>query len=620
MFKIGDLVFAKMQGRGPSWPATVTKCQGNNQYQVKCFGTNILADVKTSALVTFSMYSLARFDTAKNRKIKEFVLALEQIREKRQECECSSGCFIPTELRQRVKLTIGDEGESEIIDIGKITLDNKSKTPKKNDKTPNKKRKAESVSDEKEVRIRGILSNRKASMIISPVPKRRRTVNFAQSPPKDYPFKDVTSTPLPFSGLFTELCSLRPHSENPQRTSLFQVEAPENLKSRKESENVLKVASNIVEELNETRENIKKIMDMNQTKEQTIHYLSLLMNEKKLIENEHDKALKGNEMTKTPIKTQANLEPSFCNAPEELGPLNDLCVQEDHDKIVNKKRISLISAQILEIDNDTQLDYSDLNNCHQLELIKELEYDETKTVDTTRAQFPLTQIEKKYQNDNHPTTSIDQNVLSEMSIKPELCISTPNNISIRLDINSNKDCVKATGPDHPPMKQDIDINLEAASIEKSNHLANRVAEITAKTVDSCKGKEETNPRPKLEIEEDPTEVVKSTTDDSNKQDKRIVDDTEVEFKHAVDDTKEQFKETNEKDNVSTDDSKEQVKLTLKRANVKHTLDDVDSLPKLELKEDIMKLDDVTVKPLDNSNSSDSSEADVSSDDFSDSEL
>jgi len=613
MFNIGDLVFAKLPGRGPSWPATVTECLGNNQYnyKVKCFGTNTMADVKTSSLVTYSSYSLARFDTAKNRKIKEFVLALEQIKEKRAECKCSSGCLIPTEQRQTVMLTIGDEGESEILDIGRIAQDNKAKTPKKIDITPIKKRKAESVSDEKEVRIRGILTNRRASMIISPVPKRRRTVNFAQSPLKDSSFKDVTSTPLPLSGLFTEFCSLGLHSKHPQRASLFQPEEPENLKGGKESENILEVASNIVEELNETRENIKKIMDMNQSKEQTIHYLSLLMNEKTLTGKEHDKVLNKNEMTTE----------EFCDTPDELNPQNDLVQREEHEKMV-KKRISLISAKILEIDNDTLLDYSDINNCHQLELIKELESDETKTIG-------MMEIEKDSQNDNHPTTIINQKVLSEMSIKPELFMPSPDNISSCLDVNSNQDFVKPAEQDHPPCKpaeqdhppcitaeqdhlpckpakqdhlpckQDLDTNDELANIDKSKqstpnkHLSTIVPELAAKGVE----KKKTYPIPKLEIEEDTNELDKRTADDSKKQEKCIVDGTEVEF------IKTRFKGTKNKD--------------------KHT--DLDTLPKLELKEDIKKLDELTadeirLKPLDCSNSSDSSGADVSSDDFSDSEF
>jgi len=640
MFNIGDLVFAKLPGRGPSWPATVTECLGNNQYnyKVKCFGTNTMADVKTSSLVTYSSYSLARFDTAKNRKIKEFVLALEQIKEKRAECKCSSGCLIPTEQRQTVMLTIGDEGESEILDIGRIAQDNKAKTPKKIDITPIKKRKAESVSDEKEVRIRGILTNRRASMIISPVPKRRRTVNFAQSPLKDSSFKDVTSTPLPLSGLFTEFCSLGLHSKHPQRASLFQPEEPENLKGGKESENILEVASNIVEELNETRENIKKIMDMNQSKEQTIHYLSLLMNEKTLTGKEHDKVLNKNEMTTE----------EFCDTPDELNPQNDLVQREEHEKMV-KKRISLISAKILEIDNDTLLDYSDINNCHQLELIKELESDETKTIGMPLPQFHLTEIEKDSQNGDHPTTIIDQNVLSEMSIKPELFMPSTDNISNCLDVNSNQDCVKLAEQDHPrckpseqdhppckpseqdhppckpaeqdhppcktaeqdhlpcitaeqdhlPCKQDLDTHDELANVDKSKpstpnkHLSTNVPELAAKGVE----KKKTYPIPKLEIEEDTNELDKRTADDSKKQEKCIVDGTEVEF------IKTRFKGTKNKD--------------------KHT--DLDTLPKLELKEDIKKLDELTadeirLKPLDCSNSSDSSGADVSSDDFSDSEF
>jgi len=52
-------------------------------------------------------------------------------------------------------------------------------------------------------------------------------------------------------------------------------------------------------------------------------------------------------------------------------------------------------------------------------------------------------------------------------------------------------------------------------------------------------------------------------------------------------------------------AKEQVKLALNDINVKHNLDDLDTLPKLESKENIKKLDAV------------SSESDVSSDDFSD---
>jgi len=654
MFNIGDLVFAKLPGRGPSWPATVTECLGNNQYnyKVKCFGTNTMADVKTSSLVTYSSYSLVRFDTAKNRKIKEFVLALEQIKEKRAECKCSSGCLIPTEQRQTVMLTIGDEGESEILDIGRIAAqDNKAKTPKKIDITPIKKRKAESVSDEKEVRIRGILTNRRASMIISPVPKRRRTVNFAQSPLKDSSFKDVTSTPLPLSGLFTEFCSLGLHSKHPQRASLFQPEEPDNLKGGKESENILEVASNIVEELNETRENIKKIMDMNQSKEQTIHYLSLLMNEKTLTGKEHDKVLNKNEMTTE----------EFCDTPDELNPQNDLVQREEHEKMV-KKRISLISAKILEIDNDTLLDYSDINNCHQLELIKELESDETKTIG-------MMEIEKDSQNDNHPTTIINQKVLSEMLIKPELFMPSPDNISSCLDVNSNQDCVKPSEQDNPPLKpadqgnlpckpaqqdhlpckpaeqnhppckpaeqdhppckpaeqdhppcitaeqdhlpcktaeqdhlpckQDLDTHDELANVDKSKpstpnkHLSTIVPELAAKGVE----KKKTYPIPKLEIEEDTNELDKRTADDSKKQDKCIVDGTEVEF------IKTRFKGTKNKD--------------------KHT--DLDTLPKLELKEDIKKLDELTadeirLKPLDCSNSSDSSGADVSSDDFSDSEF
>merc|ERR1719319_651286 len=350
---------------------------------------------------------------------------------------------------------------------------------------------------------------------------------------------------------------------------------------------------------------------MNQSKEQTIHYLSLLMNEKTLTGKEHDKVLNKNEMTTE----------EFCDTPDELNPQNDLVQREEHEKMV-KKRISLISAKILEIDNDTLLDYSDINNCHQLELNKELESDETKTIGMPLPQFHLTEIEKDSQNGNLPTTIINQKVLSEMLIKPELFMPSPDNISSCLDVNSNQDFVKPAEQDHPPCKpaeqdhppcitaeqdhlpckpgkQDLDTNDGLANIDKSKqstpnkHLSTIVPELAAKGVE----KKKTYPIPKLEIEEDTNELDKRTADDTKKQEKCIVDGTEVEF------IKTRFKGTKNKD--------------------KHS--DLDTLPKLELKEDIKKLDELTadeirLKPLDCSNSSDSSGADVSSDDFSDSEF